>query len=458
MKRPGKLSGYLLRSAVVASLGGFLFGFDTAVISGAEQTIQELWGLSDFTHGLAISMALWGTVVGAIVGGLPTDRIGRRATLLAIGVLYLVSAVWSALAGDVGSFMVARFLGGVGVGVSTIAAPLYISEISPARFRGRLAGMFQFNIVFGILIAFASNAIVSSIGENAWRWMLGVEAAPALFYTLMCLGIPESPRWLLTKRGDADRACEVLQRISPKLSDEECRHAIAEMLGQTAADGAAADAAEPNTPAGGAFLSRRMRRPLLLVFLLAVFNQLSGINAVVYFAPRIFEMAGLGQQAALLQSIGVGVTNLVFTLVGLQLIDRAGRRTLLLIGSVGYIASLGLCSWAFRAESFSLVPIAIFAFIASHAVGQGAVIWVLITEVFPTRFRAAGTALGSSTHWVAAALLTQFFPVVVTRFSPSNVFLFFAAMMALQLVWVLRSVPETKGVPLEEIGSRLGVR
>ncbi len=441
----------LLVWSVTASLAGFLFGFDTVVISGAEKTIQQLWGLGDFQHGLAMSAALWGTVLGSLIGAWPTDRFGRTKTLLWIGVLYLSSAIWSALATDVYSFMIARFIGGLGVGISTIAAPLYISEISPPQRRGRLAGMFQFNIVFGILIAFASNYIVGKIGgDNAWRWMLGIEAIPALIYTVMCISLPASPRWLIAKRRDQAGAETVLRQITPEASDSEIKQSVDEIVAASHSDQTSASA-EP-------FWTPRLKTPILIAFLVAFFNQLSGINAVLYFAPRIFEMTGLGQQAALLQSIGIGVTNLVFTFVGLWLIDRLGRRTLLYIGSAGYILSLGLCSYAFFTETFSIVPACIFAFIAAHAVGQGAVIWVLISEIFPNQHRAAGQSLGSFTHWIFAALLTTFFPKMVTAFDPGYVFLFFCVMMVFQAVWVATMVPETKGVPLEEMEAKLGIR
>ena len=344
------------------------------------------------------------------------------------------------------SFIAARFLGGIGIGVSTVAAPLYISEIAPAAHRGRLAGMFQFNIVFGIIVAFASNALLSGTGENAWRWMLGVAAFPSLIYTGLCLALPESPRWLLTRRGDRAEGVRVLGLIDPGASPEQLAAEADEIVaGSTRAENAAG------------FWSMRLRVPILLAFLVAFFNQLSGINAVLYFAPRIFEMTGLGQKAALLQSVGIGITNMVFTFVGLGLIDRLGRRTLLTVGSFGYIGSLGLCAWAFFTHHYAIVPACIFAFIASHAVGQGTVIWVLISEIFPNRFRAAGQALGCGTHWVFAALLTTFFPKMVEAFAPGWVFLFFCAMMVLQLVWVRTMVIETKGIPLEEVQRKLGV-
>jgi sugar porter (SP) family MFS transporter len=442
-----KSTGLLIRSSLIAALGGFLFGFDTVVISGAEQTIQSLWSLSDTMHGLAVGIAIWGTVLGSLFGAWPTDKFGRKKTLILIGVLYLISALWSALARDVNSFMMARFLGGLGVGISTITAPLYISEIAPARLRGRLAGMFQFNIVFGILIAFFSNAVIRNVGgDDAWRWMLGVAAIPSLIYMLACFLVPESPRWLIAEKNDQVAGAEILAQINPDLSSNEL---------QSQVDSIAAAASEETVHSG--FWTKEMRRPITLAFLIAFFNQLSGINAILYFAPRIFELTGLGQQAALLQSVGIGITNLIFTFVGLWLIDRVGRRTLLYIGSVGYIISLGLCSWAFFTENYSIVPICIFAFIAAHAIGQGAVIWVFISEIFPNHYRAMGQSLGSFTHWIFAALLTTFFPRMISSFPPGYVFLFFCGMMVLQLIWVKLMVPETKGVSLEEIQHHLGV-
>lgn len=432
--------------SVTSALAGFLFGFDTVVISGAEKTIQALWGLGAGMHGIAMASALYGTVIGSLVGGWPTDRFGRKPTLLFIGVLYLAGAIWSALAGDVYSFIIARVLGGLGIGMSTIAAPLYISEIAPPNKRGLLAGMFQFNIVFGILVAFLSNALLAGSGDDAWRWMLGVAAVPSLIYVVCCLAIPESPRWLLTRANRRTEGLAVLQLIEPDATPE----AIAATADEITA------AAAPRAGAGQ-FWTRELRVPILLAFLIAFFNQLSGINAILYFAPRIFELTGLGGKAALLQSVGIGVTNLIFTFVGLHLIDRLGRRTLLYIGSFGYIASLGMASWAFFTEHYSIVPACIFAFIAAHAIGQGAVIWVFISEIFPNRHRAEGQALGSFTHWIFAALLTTFFPAMVTAFAPGYVFLFFCLMMVLQLIWVRTMVPETKGRSLEEIQRQLGL-
>lgn len=441
------MNGRILLWSITSALAGFLFGFDTVVISGAEQSIQAQWGLGAGIHGIVMASALYGTVLGSLIGGWPTDRYGRKPTLLFIGILYIVGAVGSALANDPFVFIAARVVGGLGIGISTVAAPLYISEIAPPKYRGRLAGMFQFNIVFGILMAFLSNALLAGIGENAWRWMLGVAAFPSLAYAVLCLGLPESPRWLLGKKNDREAGMKVLRLIEPAASEA-----------QIAMDADAILAASSQKISKGRFWTRQLRTPILLAFLIAFFNQLSGINAILYFAPRIFELTGLAAKAALLQSVGIGVTNLIFTFVGLWLIDRLGRRTLLFIGSFGYIGSLGLTAWAFFTNHYSIVPVCIFAFIAAHAVGQGAVIWVFISEIFPNRHRAEGQTLGSSTHWIFAALLTTFFPKMVSAFPPGYVFLFFAAMMVLQLIWVIVMVPETKGVPLEQIQKRLAIQ
>jgi sugar porter (SP) family MFS transporter len=433
--------------SLTSALAGFLFGFDTVVISGAEQKIQALWGLTPAQHGFAIAAALYGTVAGSLLGGWPTDRFGRRRTLITIGLLYVIGSLWSALATDVRAFAIARAIGGLGIGISTVAAPLYISEIAPSSYRGRLAGLFQFNIVFGILVAFLSNAMLSGLGEHAWRWMLGVMAVPALVYTVLCVGLPESPRWLLTRKQDRSGGLAVLRRIEPELDERAI---------EARADAIVAAARAPESASG--FWNTGLRTPIALAFLIAFFNQLSGINAILYFAPRIFEMTGLGERAALFQSVGIGLTNFVFTFVGLWLIDRAGRRALLLIGSFGYIASLGLTTWAFFSGHLTIVPACIFAFIAAHAVGQGAVIWVYISEIFPDTHRAHGQALGSFTHWMFAALLTTFFPRMVSVFAPWQVFAFFTGMMVLQLVWVLTMVRETKNVPLEQMRARMAAR
>ena len=440
------MNGRIFFWSLTSALAGFLFGFDTVVISGAEKTIQTLWGLSPGMHGIAMASALYGTVVGSLLGGWPADKFGRKATLLWIGILYLVGAVGSALATNVGMFIAARVIGGLGIGISTVVAPMYISEIAPAQHRGRLAGMFQFNIVFGILVAFVSNALLAGIGDNAWRWMLGVAAFPSVLYAIFCFLLPESPRWLLSRKGDREGGLKVLQLIQPDAPKSEIEAEADEIIKLSS------DQVE-----SGHFWTMRLRKPILLAILIAFFNQLSGINAILYFAPRIFELTGLGAKAALLQSIGIGLTNLIFTFVGLWLIDRLGRRTLLYIGSVGYITSLGLVAWAFFTQHYSIVPVCIFAFIAAHAIGQGAVIWVFISEIFPNRHRAEGQTLGSFTHWIFAALLTTFFPKMVDVFPAGYVFTFFAGMMVLQLIWVKTMVPETKGVPLEQIQHQLGI-
>jgi SP family arabinose:H+ symporter-like MFS transporter len=433
--------------SITSALAGFLFGFDTVVISGAEKDIQTLWNLSAGLHGAVVASALYGTVVGSMLGAWPADRIGRRATLILIGALYLIGAAWSALAIDVESFIIARVIGGLGIGMSTVAAPLYIAEISPPKYRGRLTGMFQFNIVFGIMIAYLSNALLSGLGANAWRWMIGVAAVPSLIYTLLCFGLPESPRWLLTRKRDAAAGRRVLKLIRPDASDSDIDAEASAILRDPSLSGAAA----------APFWNRGLRIPIMLAILIAFFNQMSGINAILYFSPRIFELTGLAAKAALLQSVGIGATNLIFTFVGLWLIDRVGRRTLLFVGSVGYIASLGLVAYAFFTAHYAIVPVCIFAFIAAHAIGQGVTIWVYIAEIFPNRYRAEGQALGSFTHWMFAALLTTLFPKVVAALSPGYVFTFFAGMMILQLIWVKTQVIETKGVPLEKIAERLGV-
>jgi MFS transporter, SP family, arabinose:H+ symporter len=432
--------------SLTAALAGFLFGFDTVVISGAEKTIQSLWGLSPGIHGFAMASALYGTVVGSLFGGWPADRFGRKLTLLWIGLLYIVGALGSAFAENVVIFIAARFIGGLGIGISTVVAPMYIAEIAPPKGRGRLGGMFQFNIVLGILIAFVSNALLAGIGENAWRWMLGVAAFPSFLYALTCLVLPESPRWLLSKKGDRERGLQVLHQIQPAAPASEIAAEADEII-----------AASTEQVSSGRFWTHQLRKPIMLAILIAFFNQMSGINAILYFAPRIFELTGLGAKAALLQSIGIGITNVVFTFVGLWLIDRLGRRTLLYIGSFGYIASLSLVAWGFFQTHYSIIPVCVFAFIASHAIGQGAVIWVFIAEIFPNRHRAEGQTLGSFTHWMFAALLTTFFPKMVSTVPPGYVFSFFAAMMCLQLLWVKTMVPETKGVPLEELQKQLAV-
>lgn len=436
----------VLLSTIVASLAGFLFGFDTIVISGADQPIQEVWQMSDLFHGTFImSMALWGTVIGALFGGIPCDRFGRRRTLFWIGVLYLLSALGSALAPSPYVFSMARFIGGLGVGASSVAAPIYISEITPARNRGKLVALYQFNIVFGILVAYFSNYLIGvSFGENAWRWMLGVEAIPAAIYALFVLGVPESPRWLLLRKNDESTARSLLAQLNPKQNLEKMVAAIRNSVSQ-------------EVPLSE-FLSTKFQFPITLAFLLAFFNQLSGVNFVLYYAPRIFEQAGIAAGDVLSASVPIGVVNLLFTLLGMYLIDRAGRKKLMYLGSFGYIASLGGVSWAFFTGAEGGVVVAfVCAFIAAHAVGQGSVIWVFISEIFPNAVRDYGMSLGSGTHWVFAALITLLTPTVLTTFSGAHIFAFFSGMMVLQLLFVWWIMPETKGKTLEELEVELGL-
>ena len=428
--------------SITAALAGFLFGFDTVVISGADQSLQALWGSSDVFHGVVvIGMALWGTVVGALLGGIPTNKLGRKKTLIWIGILYTLSALGSAFANDPITFAIFRFIGGLGVGASTIAAPAYISEIAPAKDRGKLVGLYQFNIVFGILIAFFSNYLLSGIGENAWRWMVGVEAIPAAIYTLFAFTIPKSPRWLLSKF-KVDEARKVFGKVNPGQDVERLMLEI--------------NTENENTVSGENIFIKKYRFPLILAFCIAFFNQLSGINAFLYYAPRILEEAGLGTSTALLSSIGIGVTNMLFTLLGIFLIDRMGRKELMYIGSVGYIISLSLvaCAFFFNWEGIS-VAIFLFIFIAAHAVGQGTVIWVFISEIFPNHLRGYGQSFGSSVHWILAAVVPSLIPILFATIGPGIVFSFFALMMVLQLLFVAFIMPETKGKSLEELSRTL---
>ena len=428
--------------SLVAALAGLLFGFDTVVISGADKKLQALWDSSNGFHGgVVMAMALWGTVVGAIFGGIPTQRLGRKKTLLWVGVFYTVSAVGSALANDPITFALFRFIGGLGVGTSTIAAPAYISEIAPAKSRGRLVGLYQFSLVLGILLAFISNYLLSGISENDWRWMMGVEAFPAILYTLLCFGIPQSPRWLITQN-KIDQARAIYKKIDPTASFETL---IAEMDEDTS----------PSNVKDSLF-DKKYRFPLKLAFLVAFFNQLSGINAFLYYAPRIFEEGGLGESTSLLSSIGIGITNLIFTFIGISLIDKLGRRQLMYFGSVGYIISLSLVSCAFFFEwGGLLIPIFLFIFIASHAIGQGAIIWVFISEIFPNHLRNAGQSFGTSVHWILAALIPSFVPILFGSIGAGVVFLIFAFFMVLQLVFVHYMMPETQGISLEKLSKIL---
>ncbi|MCB9278689.1 MAG: sugar porter family MFS transporter [Lewinellaceae bacterium] len=437
-------NGKVVFWSITVALGGFLFGFDTAVISGGEQEIQQLWKLSDAMIGQMVAMALYGTIIGALFGGIPSEIMGRKKTLFWVALLYLVSAVGSALAPEIYSLMIFRFIGGLGVGASSVAAPMYISEIAPKENRGFLTALFQFNIVLGILIAYFSNFLIGTEAEGAWRWMLGVEAVPALAFVVMILYVPESPRWLIIKKGQVEEALKTLRIIDPGNEQEALR---------------AIQSTDHHRQSGfKAFISGRYKLPIMLAFLIAFFNQVSGINAVIYYAPRIFSQTGMEESSALLSSVGIGVINLVFTMLGLALIDRMGRRFLMYIGSFGYILSLGLVSFAFfsgAASNSLLVPILLFAFIAAHAIGQGAVIWVFISEIFPNEVRSYGNSLGSATHWVFAALIAGNFPFFAGKFGAGYIFAFFALMMVLQLLFVWRVMPETKGVSLEDLEKQL---
>ncbi|CAN5589551.1 sugar porter family MFS transporter [soil metagenome] len=431
--------------SIVVALGGFLFGFDTAVISGAEIAIQEYWKLSVFEHGLTVSIALIGTVFGALFGGIPSDKIGRKKTLFWIAILYFVSAIGSALAPEWISFLILRFIGGLGVGASSVAAPLYISEIAPAHSRGKLVALFQFNIVFGILIAYLSNYLIGGNLPNDWRWMLGVETIPALLFMIFVLKVPESPRWLIVKKGRTEEARETLRIANPGV---DVNVIVNDIINSVHRD---------STSSKTYFFSRQYSLPITLALLFAFFNQLSGINAIIYYAPRIFEMAGLGRSSALLSSAGVGLVNFIFTLLALNFIDRFGRRTLMLIGSFGLIATLALVSRAFYIQDFGnfSVPIFLFVYIAFFAFSQGAVIWVFISEIFPNQVRAYGQSLGSFTHWFMAAVIAFTFPYIAETLGGGTTFLIFTVMMVFQLIFVWLMMPETKGTSLEQLEKKI---
>jgi len=432
----------LTKWSLTAALAGFLFGFDTVVISGADQKLQELWNSTDIFHGsVVMAMALWGTVVGAIFGGIPTRKIGRKKTLLWIGIFYTLSAIGSALANDPFTFAAFRFLGGVGVGISGVAAPAYISEIAPAKNRGKLVGLYQFNLVTGILVAFLSNYLLSGLGENDWRYMMGIEALPAIIYTFLVLTIPKSPRWLYLNNQQKEAEKVIREAYSKKDADE----LIAEIIQDK----------ELNVNTESIF-QKKYSFILMLAFLVAAFNQFSGINAFLYYAPRIFEAGGIGQSAALLNSVGIGLTNVIFTFIGISLIDKLGRKSLMYIGSIGYIISLTLISLSFILDwGGILLPIFLFLFIASHAIGQGAIIWVYISEIFPNHIRSYGQSFGVSTHWVLAAIIPSLIPFLFSWIGPGIVFGFFAFMMVLQLLFTHFIMPETKGVSLEDLSKKL---
>jgi sugar porter (SP) family MFS transporter len=433
--------------SLTVAVAGFLFGFDTVVISGANLPIKELWHTTPLFHGIFImSMALWGTVLGSLLGGIPCDKWGRKKTLFWIGILFLVSAIGSALAPNPYFFSFFRFIGGIGVGASSVAAPIYISEISTPKNRGKLGTLFQFNIVFGILIAFFSNYLFEGFGgAHDWRYMIGIVAVPALVYSIIVTQIPDSPRWLILKKRDDAAAMKVLEMIYSKEDAAENFNEIKK------------DLVEDSTFKETIF-SLKYKLPIILAFLIAFFNQLSGINFILYYAPEILEMAGLGSKESLMNSILIGVTNLIFTLAGMRLIDVLGRKQLMIIGSIGYILSLGMVALAFLNNLGPVVlMVSILVFIASHAIGQGAVIWVFISEIFPNNVRANGQSFGTGIHWIFAALITLMGPVVIDLFkeNPWPIFAFFAFMMVLQLIFVVNMMPETKGLSLEELEHKM---
>lgn len=427
--------------ALTAALGGFLFGFDTAVISGVEQTIQKIWALSSLEQGFTISIALIGTVLGSVLGGNPAEKLGRKKVLLAVAILYFISSFGSAFAWNWSSFLISRFLGGLGIGISSVVAPMFISEISPTKSRGRLVAMFQFNIVFGILCAYLSNYLLTGYaGENDWRYMLGIQSIPSTLFLILIFFLPESPRWLILKQNDHFNATKILKLIDPDNVDSI-------LLAINKSKGINNESS---------LFQIKYVRPITFAVLIAVFNQVSGINAIIYFAPRIFELAGIGKNAALLSSAGIGSVNLFSTLIGISLIDKIGRRILMIIGSIGLIFTLLLVSFSFQQIQLGLnIPVILFLYIGFFGFSQGAVIWVFISEIFPNEVRASGQALGSFTHWIMATIIAFIFPYVIDAFGPSNVFAFFTIMMCTQLAFALWWMPETKGKVLEDINKPL---
>ena len=429
--------------SIVVALGGFLFGFDTAVISGAEESIQKYWDLTAYQHGFTISIALIGTIIGALTGSIPSDKLGRKKTLILIACIYLVASLGSAFSTNWYSFLIFRFVGGLGVGASSVTAPVYISEISPPAYRGRLVMMFQFNVVFGILVSYFSNYLIGQLlgGESSWRLMLGIQAVPSLLFLILLRLVPETPRWLVLKKNKIDEARKVLKIINP--DDYET---VLETIIKNNKE-------EHTSGSADSLFSSKYKLPVFLAVCFAVFNQVSGINAIIYYAPRIFEMTGLGRQSSLLSTAGIGIVNFTFTLIAINFIDRIGRRTLMLIGSVGLIATLGMVSRTFYMQDFNGFGIIIYlmVYIAFFAFSQGAVIWVFISEIFPNHIRAKGQTLGSFTHWLMAAIIAFTFPILAEKLGGGNTFLFFSIMMVLQLLFVWKIMPETKGKSLEQI-------
>jgi MFS transporter, SP family, arabinose:H+ symporter len=439
------INGYLAKSSAVAALGGLLFGFDTAVIAGATGALRLQYSLSERALGMTVSAALVGTILGAMFGGIPGDRYGRRNSLRITAILYLVSAIGCAFAFNWYSFVAARFIGGLGIGASSVLGPMYIAEIAPARLRGRLVGFFQFNIVFGILVAYLSNYLIGTLGfgDVEWRWKLGISAVPAALFLLLLFFIAESPRWL-AKRGRVQEAEDVLRSTGDPNYREDLRQIV------TSVDEHLAAANEP-------FFSRKYALPIFLAVSIGMFNQLSGINAILYYLNDIFAKAGFSKVSADLQSVAIGATNLLFTMLAMTQIYRIGRRTLLLIGAVGTAVALaGVAAIFISGTHQELLVWCLVGFIAFFAFSQGAVIWVYLSEVFPTRVRAKGQSLGSFTHWIMNAAIAFLFPQVAAR-SGGVPFVFFAVMMVVQFFVVLAVYPETKGYTLEEMQRKLGI-
>lgn len=426
----------------VVALGGLLFGFDTAVISGAERAIQNLWQLNSVAHGFTIASGLIGTVLGAIFAGHPAQRYGRKNTLFVVALLYLGCALGCALTSDWTIFVISRAIGGVAVGASSVVGPMYIAELAPARLRGRLVGSFQLNVVFGILLAYVSNYLLVNMGDEAWRWMLGVQALPSFIFFGLLFLVPESPRWLLLKGKE-----QLAKKIFKKAGESDTDRITREVL----------EFKEHVTP--DSLFNNRYRKPVVFAVILAVFNQLTGINALLYFAPRIFELTGIGQESAFLQSVSIGLALFLFTLIGVSFIDKFGRKTLLLVGTLGMAVFLFLSGWSLSLESGGYMPmVCLLGFIVFFSFSQGAVIWVFISEIFPNAVRSKGQSLGSTTHWLMAALISFLFPVVVENLANGveYSFYFFALMMVAHFFFAWKFLPETKGKSLEEIEREIG--
>ncbi len=442
--KPVKLNPVLIRSTIVAALGGLLFGFDTAVISGTTQSLSELYHLSPAALGFTVSSALWGTVIGSLFAGTPADRLGRRDSLRVMAVLYVISALGCAFAWDWTALVVFRFIGGLGIGGSSVIGPMYIAEIAPAKWRGRLVGLFQFNVVFGILLAYLSNYLVGlgGLGAAEWRWKLGVSAVPAALFFLMLFGIPRSPRWLVKKQRISE-AREVLRITGEENYEQELQDIIVSI--------------DAEHTQGESLFSRKYAFPIFLAVSIGMFNQLAGINAILYYLNDIFAHAGFSKVSGDLQAVAVGLTNLIFTMFAMSVIDKVGRKKLLLIGSVGTAACLAGVAWIFAVKSHQgLLVWLLIGYIAFFAFSQGAVIWVYISEVFPNRVRAHGQSLGSFSHWIMNALISGIFPLMAAS-SGAYPFAFFAVMMVVQFIVVLTIYPETKGYSLEEMQKKLGI-